>query len=257
MAQEQNPTQIIEVLTYGFNRAGVPTELRVTDEGAQRVYTLFVGKTVDGSEEPILLENSRELRIVLAGVDAGAVIRRLLTESNGALINALYGKDSGAVLRAFATETSGEQKIVNHGKDSAGNIDPIRTNDDQQVQIEVVNASSFPSGGGGTPIVVDPQFLPSSEGLLWDPGTGPTDIYDVEILVVNSGTTPETVTVGVDVDAGGSLQANEHVISADSIAPNADSGWRGPFRITGDDTFRGNTTTASTVAIHFRITKVA
>ena len=42
---------------------------------------------------------------------------------------------------AVAMENSGELKVVQHGKDSDGNVDPFRTNDDQQLQVQVISSA--------------------------------------------------------------------------------------------------------------------
>ena len=160
----------------------------------------------------------------------------------------LRGVDSNAIDTDVLLEDTGELKTVLHGKDSAGNIDPLRTNDNQQLQIEVINSA----------LTVDPVFLSNSEADFYDPATTSSDFYRVYVTAVNvaaAGTNP-TVIMGIDVGDAGSLADSEKFVDGMALA-DFESVRFGPFIMGGDDVLRGNSGTASAVAIHLEVTKIA
>lgn len=140
--------------------------------------------------------------------------------------------------------------VTIHGHSSSDVPKPIRTNASDQIQVEVINDQS--------PYVqVDPQLITAAEADLWDPGADAGDMYDVEFLVVNvDGTDAVDVSVGQDVAGGGGLAAGEYFMYSEIVLAKGTSGWRGPFRIGGDDVIRGIAGAANDACIHFRIKKV-
>jgi hypothetical protein len=140
--------------------------------------------------------------------------------------------------------------ITFHGHDSNDKPRPFRVNSSDQLQVEVISDDSVY-------VQTDPQLIAAAEADLWDPGADAGDMYDVEFLVVNvDGTNSVSVSVGQDVGGGGSLSAAEYFMYTETIPAKGDSGWRGPFRIGGDDHIRGVAGAADDAAIHFRIKKV-
>ncbi len=76
------------------------------------------------------------------------------TSAGGAEILSFMVRDDGTVKvwstlvgesddgeTAIAVETSGEQRVVLEGADSDGNLDRLRTNDDQQLMVQVVSSA--------------------------------------------------------------------------------------------------------------------
>lgn len=169
---------------------------------------------------------------------------KILAETDGTVRVQLLAWD-GAQERVV-NETSGRLAIVNYGKDSGGTEDPLRTNANQQLQVEVINDTSVW-------VQVDPQLIAAAEADLWDPGGDAGDIYDLEFLVVNvDGTNAVDVSIGQDVAGGGGLTAAEYFMFTETIPAKGSSGWRGPFRIGGDDHIRGVATAANDACIHIR-----
>lgn len=72
----------------------------------------------------------------------GAEVLSLLVRDDGTLrVWSTAVGDSSAGETPFAVEPTGEQRIVQHGKDSDGNVDAFRTNDDQQLQVQVISSA--------------------------------------------------------------------------------------------------------------------
>lgn len=169
---------------------------------------------------------------------------KVLAETDGTIRAQLVGWD-GAQERV-AVETSGKLPFTVYGKDASSNEDPLRTNANMQLQVEVINDTSVW-------VQIDPQLVAAAEADLWDPGGDAGDIYDVEFLVVNvDGTNSVDVSVGQDVAGGGGLTAAEYFMYTETIPAKGSSGWRGPFRIGGDDHIRGVATAANDACIHIR-----
>jgi len=135
-----------------------------------------------------------------------------------------------------AAETDGSLKNVLYGKDSSGNQDPLRTNANQQLQVEVVNAP---------PIQVDPVVLTASNVAVFNPGTDSAEIYDVRFLIANTGSAP--CTVGVGIDLGGGTTIDRAFFDGYVIPPEETTGWRYLGRIAGDDDIVAVNATAATV----------
>ena len=49
--------------------------------------------------------------------------------------------DSSAGETPIAVEPTGEQKMVLHGKDSDGNVDALRTDDDQRLKVSTISSA--------------------------------------------------------------------------------------------------------------------
>jgi hypothetical protein len=181
-----------------------------------------------------------------AGINASPLV-----EDDDTLRNAPIGStDGGTTFKNIKVEVTGEQDIVLHGKDSGGAIDPLLTNINKALIVD--------TSGGKTPFQVDPQLVPAVEADLWDPGGAAGDIFDVEFLIVNiDASAPVDVTIGQDIGGGDTaLEEYEKFMDAEIVPAKASSGWRGPFRIGGDDHVRGVASAANDANIHFRITRV-
>ena len=89
--------------------------LLLRDDGTLRVWGTIIGTSSLG-ETVISLEDTGEQRVMNLGFN-GTTLIRLLTEADGTARSSLYGKDSD------------------------GNVDPLRTNDDQQLQVQVVSSA--------------------------------------------------------------------------------------------------------------------
>lgn len=200
----------------------------------------------------ILVENDGTIRqqTVLWDYTGAAQIRAAGEPTTGEAHVLNHGKTSGSAVKEIKVETTGEPDIVLHGKDSGGNIDPLLTNADKAL---IVDAT-----GGAFPVQVDPQLVPAVEADLWDPGADAGDIFDVEFLIVNIDPAASVdVTVGQDVGGGDTALTDlEKFMDAEIVPSKASSGWRGPFRIGGDDHIRGLASAADDATVHFRITKV-
>lgn len=107
-------------------------------------------------------------------------------------------------------------------------------------------------------VLVDPVEVPAAEAVLWNPGAVATEIYEVYFLVVNNdaGAAAVTVSIGVDIAAGGALAAPEYWMFNEVIPYPGNSGWRGPFVIGGDDDVRGVASVANDASIHFRVRRL-
>ena len=159
------------------------------------------------------------------------------------------GETSAGVQVGIEVESDGTPKAVGYGKDSSGNQDPLRTNDNQQLQVEVIEGSF---------VQVDPVLIPNAEGLLWNPNVAATIYYKVMFNIVNSTSSDVTgVNVGQDIAAGGGLSAVEYWVQGLIVPGNGMSGWYGPYLITGDDRVRGVAGTNNVLSIHWLIKRVA
>ncbi len=105
---------------------------------------------------------------------------------------------------------------------------------------------------------VNPAEIAGAEGDLWAPGGTSAEVYEVEFLVVNNdaGSAAVTVSVGLDLAAGGSLAAPEYWVFNEVVPYPGTLGWRGPFIMRGDDAVRGVASVANDASIHFRIKRV-
>lgn len=183
-----------------------------------------------------------------ANIDVSSVLP--LAESNGTLKFSMYGK-IGSTLTAISLAVGGGQDMVMHGEDSGGNVDPLRTNASQQLQVEVVPLER--------PLQLDPVLIPSSEGILLDGSASLTSggVYEVTFEIVNiDGVNTTTVDIGVDIAAVGSLAAAEYMLKTYFIGPgSSQSGNKDQvirtITIAADDDIRGIAANANRAAIHF------
>lgn len=82
--------------------------------------------------------------------DANDTIQIALSQPDGTERSwSLTVGQTGTRERIVKVEETGELDVVGHGKDAAGNIDPIRTNADMQLQVEIVPGSSKLLGQSG------------------------------------------------------------------------------------------------------------
>jgi hypothetical protein len=97
-----------------------------------------------------------------------------------------------------------------------------------------------------------------AEGDLWAPGGTSAEEYEVEFFVINNdaASAAVTVSVGLDLAAGGGLAAPEYWVFNEVVPYPGNLGWRGPFIMRGDDAVRGVASVANDASIHFRIKRV-
>ena len=172
----------------------------------------------------------------------GTTDKAALAESDGTLKVSNYGK-AGSTLTSVKTETTGEQDFVIHGKDSGGTIDPLRTNANQQLQVEIVK----------DPVPTDPVIL-GAAAAVFDPGSTATETYEFYFNVVNYGSASAVVNVGVDL--GGGTTFDRHYVESLTVPDNDQSGWFGPYQLAGDDDVVASCATATTLQIHIRAYRI-
>lgn len=217
--------EVITALQTVVDPNGAPVAVGGTGAGAPITVVLMRGKTLSGAEEPIRLEDNRDLRIQL-----------------------LLDDGTPAPVRWQVASANGEAKVALCGTDEAGNVDIQRTDP---------NRVPWQREYKGI-VQVDPVNIPAADWLLWNPGATATELYEVYFLVVNNdaGGAPVTVSVGVDLAAGGALAAPEYWMFNEVIPYPGNSSWRGPFQMAGDDDIRGVASAALDAAIHFFIRRI-
>jgi len=223
--------------------------------GLKQSFLEFMNWIWDG-DTPVRMkgEETGELDVINEGKQTDGTITAFRTEDTGEQTQVTYGKQTGGTITAQKVEATGEQDIVLHGKDSGGNIDALRTNANQELVVEV-------SGSATTPIEVDSVELTASEAELWDPGTTGSDLYEVYYNIVHHidgagvNRNPCKVTVGKGV-GGAAVAIPNWWTYAEGLGFPGETGWKGPFRIAGDDTVRGFSSTIKTALIHFRVNQV-
>jgi len=217
--------EIITALQTIVGPDGAPVSVSGSGSGTMTTITLMRGRTVSGAEEPVLLEDTRELRTLLAGWDGAAPIRALF-------------------------EATGEQKITLHGKDEAGNIDPLRTDPSGVLWMRAYEQS----------VIAAPAILAAADAVLWTPPLPNTiaELYEIDFLLVNvAGVVTGPVSVGVDIGAVGALAIPEFWVYQEMLPWPGSSGWRGTFLCRGLDTIRGwNAAGANLSTIHFRVRRI-
>ncbi len=194
------------------------------------------------------------VRMLLEGtIDGGAELeegsRPVLLQPDRSL--SIYGQLigwNGTRRRLLSLETDGTLEVANYGKDEASNLDALRTDPDRIQWTRPYDAY----------VQVDPVLIPSTEGVLWNPGSTAAQIYEVSFMAVNfdAGGAAVTISVGVDIAAGGSLATLEYWMFNEVLPYPGTTGWRGPFIIGGDDDVRGIASAANDAGIHFRIRRV-
>jgi hypothetical protein len=186
-------------------------------------------------------------------------VQTVLADANGDQIDALaesdgtpkvvnYGKNS-TTITAFGLETSGEQRTVMIGSNASGDFDRLRTDPNRILWTR-------PFEGW---VQLDPVVIPSSEGILLDGSASlaASGVYDVAYRVVNiDGAVSVTVSVGVDIGAGGSLATSEYWMRSQIIPAGSNSGWEYGGIIGADDDIRGVAGAADDAAINFRVRRV-
>jgi hypothetical protein len=111
-------------------------------------------------------------------------------------------------------------------------------------------------------IIAPPAQIAVADGLLWNPATTATHLYEVDFVVVNvAGAATGPVTIGVDIGNSGALAGAEYWMYQEIIPFPGNSGWRGSarqgFLMRGADRIRGfNTAGANLAIIHFRIRRI-
>lgn len=209
---------------------------------------LWVAHAQTNGEIRVLAESDGTIRIQHIGYDGNAQIR-LSAETTGQLEISQYGSVTDGTITSWALDAGGVPKAVLYGKNASDAITALLTLTDGTLVVSTDEPAAF--------IQVDPQLVPAAEADLWDPAGDAGDIFDVEFLVVNIDAAASVdVTIGQDVAGGGSLADSELFMDAETVPSKASSGWRGPFRIGGDDHIRGVATAADDANIHFRIKRV-
>lgn len=202
MSEDKN-----EVFLIGEGRHGTPGALRTEDDRTLRTWGLQVAQDATGAERLVLMENDRTPRqqmILWETSTPGPVRWRAETTGEATVGNMGWG---GAAMVRQLHETTGEQKNVFHGKDSGGNIDPLRTNANQQLQIEIVDGSSSTRSVLGQ---LDP--LAATDTVLYTvPALTETEV--TMFSVANRGAAAITWRMGLS--AGGGALANEDYIYYD------------------------------------------
>lgn len=152
---------------------------------------------LDTSSIMPLAESDGTLRNQLVGWD-GSSQTRILTETSGTLKQMLIGL-AGATETRIKVETTGEQDIVFHGKDSGGTIDPLRTNDDKQLQVETIDEK-----GSQTPKILgtaDPAATTNTN--LYTVPAATSTLVTMLSAANRSAITPVAIRIGIDVGGGG------------------------------------------------------
>ena len=215
--------------------------------GLKKIWGAITHYLSNSSGHPVeaLCEDDGTARVQLIGYD-GSSQTRIDTEADGELKVVNYGYN-GAALKQFLTETDGELKTVFYGKDSDSNIDPLRTNANQQLQVEVV------SGSSNTRRVVDAVAVPAAIADVWTPGETSSEYLDFYFEVVNiDGTNTVDVDVGVDLENGGTV---DYYFMYQEEIPAGGSVRKGPYRIGGDDAVMANASAASDAVLHIYVTE--
>jgi hypothetical protein len=106
------------------------------------------------------------------------------------------------------------------------------------------------------PIHVATAAMTGGDTLMWTPTyTDAKDIYDVEVTFIAQSATLCLITWGIDVGAGGSLNASEYQLFNFNVPGNA---FAGPFtaRMTGADTIRASSAGGGAANMAIRVWKV-
>jgi len=122
------------------------------------------------------------------------------------------------------------------GTNAAGDTPGLRVNANNQLQVEIVNAAH---------VQVDPIVLTTSNVAVFNPGSTASEVYDVRFLISNSGTALCSVSVGVDL--GGGTTLDRVYWDGYSVPPEETTGWQYLGRISGDDDIIAANATAATV----------
>jgi hypothetical protein len=170
-------------------------------------------------------------QIRLKGFNAAGQPVKLSAETTTGELRIMNTGWNGSAVTRVLLETTGEQKSVLYGKDSGANIDPLRTNADQQLQVEVVDGAGTASRkklGGSEPAA-------ATETTVYTVPASTETTID-KIVVANRGVAT-TFNLGVAV-GGGSLSDDEHWFDTVSIAANTTLFIDGPFYLATTDLLR-------------------
>ncbi len=108
----------------------------------------------------------------------------------------------------------------------------------------------------GVPVKVDSVALAAEAVVFTPPAVTARDLYEVSFQLSETAGGQGLVTVGIDHGAGGSLAANEQILTTFDVPALWTTEWFGPYLLDGTDTLRAAETGAGTVSIHFFIRKV-
>ena len=236
MAEEQNVriNDSVDVVVVGrFYDPVTNTEklltVRTQDDGSLRLHALQIVVDSDGRERTVSGEAGGEMRTVPM-IHDGTSLVRILAEANRTAGVSLHATDTGGTVRGIENETTGELRIVT-----------LPWTPERPLQLDAV-------------------LVPNSQGVLLDGSASLTSagVYEVSFVIVNiDGTNAVTVSVGVDLAAGGALAAAEFYMT-DVVVPAGGSTGVHTITMAADDDIRGVAGAANDAAIHFtRVIRVA
>lgn len=101
------------------------------------------------------------------------------------------------------------------------------------------------------------QSIPIVEAALWTPGGAATELYLVNVRIVNSNNTLPAawVSIGVDVAAGGALAVPEYWLDHWVVPYPGETDWIGEHQVRGNDTVRAVASVLN-LQVHWRIRRV-
>lgn len=235
----------------------VPLKVFLLNEGIPLSMT---GENRSGLAEPFALEDDRTLRSYALQVGRNSARRELIAlyEDDGTPTSSIYGKDSGGNLDAIRTNASQQLQIevvapsivigTLQGADEASNADTLRTDPDRILWTRPRTAYT---------VVISDSLTATANFALWTPGGTSAEVYEVEFYVNSVDTAVgRWFTIGNDVGAGGGLAVAEYWAYQEVVPWPGNSGWRGPFLVSGDDVVRGSCEFLNALTIHFRIKRV-
>ncbi len=217
---------------------------------------------VGGQEVTIVNEN---LEISMNSANRSGLSVPPLTEDD----RTLRGWDLQVVRRTAGgnaevvalAESDGTPTASIYGKDSSGNQDPIRTNADQQLQIQIHGADGASNSDAlltdGARIVrtrpfepfthVTPQTIAGTAETLYTVPASTVSVVEVEL--VNNGATNRTVTVYI-VENGGTAGNGNVVLSAVTVTRSTVGIRVGPYSMEAGATVQALCSSADTITGH-------
>lgn len=146
------------------------------------------------------------------------------------------------------TNTGQQLEVELHGSDEAGIFDSFRTDPNRIIW-------NRPYEGWVEQLGV---LVPSTEGVLYNPGSTTAQHYWVlyKLVNVDVGGAAVTCSIGVDHAAGGGLATLEYDMFNEVLPYPGTSGWRDLGIIAGDDDIRGIASAADDAIIRFKIRRV-
>lgn len=161
---------------------------------------------------------------------------KMLAENDGTVRGQLIGYDGSSQTR-IKTETDGSLISVWYGKDSDSNLDPIRTNANQQLMFE--NVGYLPTRG------VLGQSAPNAatETVVYTvPASTEADV--TSIFITNENSAPVKVRLGVSV-GGGALVSGEYLYYDLTLTAYQTLSWSGKVTLAAADELRIESDTAN------------